>query len=181
MKIYTRRGDEGETNLLYGARVAKSDTRCEAYGTIDEAVSALGLARNSCQPEVNDIVFALQQDLFVVGAELATPLEHYPDLAAKGRVVKPEMVQRLESLIDDFAARIEIPHEFVIPGACVSSAALDVARTIIRRAERRAVALKEAGQLANEEVLKYLNRLSDLVFILARYQEKVANGDNPSY
>ena len=181
MKIYTRRGDEGETNLLYGLRVTKSDIRCEAYGTVDEAVSALGLARNSCQPEVNDIVFTLQQDLFVVGAELATPLEHYPDLAAKGRMVKPEMVQRLENLIDDFAARIEIPHEFIIPGACASSAALDIARTVIRRAERRAVTLKEAGHLANEEVLKYLNRLSDLIFILARYQEKVGDGDNPGY
>jgi len=180
VKTFNRKGDKGETSLLYGVRVAKSDARCEAYGAIDEAVSALGLARNFCQPEVKNIVFSLQQDLFVVGAELATPLERYPE-SQKGKVVKPEMVQRLEGLIDDFEARIEIPHEFIIPGACVSSAALDVARTVIRRTERRAVALKEAGQLANEEVLKYLNRLSDLVFTLARYQEKVTNGDNPGY
>jgi len=181
VKTFNKKGDAGETSLLYGVRTAKCDPRCEAYGTIDEAVSALGLARNFCQPEVKDIVFGLQQDLFIVGAELATPLERYPELAAKGKVVKPEMVQRLENLIDDYEAKIDMPREFVIPGACPGSAALDVARTVVRRAERRAVALKEAGQLANEEVLKYLNRLSDLIFTLARYQEKVTNGDNPGY
>jgi len=179
MKIYTKKGDEGETSLVYGVRTAKCDPRCEAYGTIDEAVSMLGLAKNFCQTEVKDVVFDLQQNLFIVGTELATPLKRYPDLAAKGRVVKAEMVQRLENLIDNFEARIDMPREFIIPGVCVSSAALDVARAIIRRAERKAVVLKEAGQLANEEVLKYLNRLSDLVFTLARYEEKVINGDNP--
>jgi cob(I)alamin adenosyltransferase len=112
---------------------------------------------------------------------LATPQERYSELAAKGKMVKPEMVQRLEDLIDDFEAKIDMPHEFIIPGACVSSAVLDVARTIVRRAERRAVALREAGQLVNEEVLKYLNRLADLIFTLARYQEKVGDGDNPSH
>ena len=178
MKIYTKKGDKGETSLLYGVRVAKSDLRCEAYGTIDEAVSALGLARSFCQPEVKDVVFSLQQDLFVIGAELATPPERYPELAAKGKLVKPEMVQRLEDLIDDFEAKVDMPREFIIPGACVSSAALDVARTVLRRAERRTVALKEAGQLMNEEILKYLNRLSDLVFTLARYEEK--HGSNTS-
>ena len=181
VKTFSKKGDRGETSLLYGVRTAKCDPRCEAYGTIDEAVSALGLARNFCQPEVRDIVYSLQEDLFIVGAELATPLERYPDLATKGKVVKLETVQRLEDLIDDFEAKVDMPREFIIPGACVSSAALDVARTVIRRAERKAVALKEAGQLVNEEVLKYLNRLSDLVFTLARYQEKVTNGDNPGY
>ena len=178
MKTFNKRGDRGETSLLYGVRVAKSDARCEAYGAIDEAVSALGLARSFCQPEVKDIVFSLQQDLFVAGAELATPLERCPE-SQKGKVVKPEMVQRLEGLINDFEARVDMPREFIIPGACVSSAALDVARTVIRRAERRAVVLKQAGQLANEEVLRYLNRLADLVFTLARYQEKVGDGNNP--
>ena len=179
MKTFNKKGDKGETSLLYGARTVKCDPRCEAYGTIDEAVSTLGLAKSFCQPEVKDVVSSLQQDLFVVGAELATPQERYLELAAKGKVVKPEVVQKLENLIDDFEAKIDMPREFIIPGACLSSAALDVARTVIRRAERKAVALKEAGQLMNEEVLKYLNRLSDLVFTLARYQEK--NGDNPSY
>jgi cob(I)alamin adenosyltransferase len=181
VKTFNKKGDAGETSLLYGVRVAKCDPRCEAYGTIDEAVSALGLARNFCQSDVKDIVFTLQQDLFVVGAELATPLERHSDLVAKGRVVKPEMVQKLENLIDNFEAKVDMPHEFIIAGACVSSAALDLARTVIRRAERNVMALKQAGQLANEEVLSYLNRLSDLVFTLARYQEKVSDGDNPSY
>jgi cob(I)alamin adenosyltransferase len=181
MKTFNKKGDKGETSLLYGVRVAKSDMKCEAYGTIDEAVSAIGLARSFCQAEVRDVLFALQQDLFIVGAELATPPERYAELAAKGKVLKPEMTQRLESLIDDFEAKVEMPREFIIPGACVSSAALDVARTVVRRAERRVVALKEVGQLRNEEALKYLNRLSDLIFTLARYEEKVGDGNNTGY
>ncbi len=179
MKTFNKKGDKGETSLLYGARVAKCDDRCEAYGTIDEAVSMLGLAKNFCQPEMKDIVSDLQRDLFVVGTELATPQEHYSKLVATGKVVKPGMVQRLEDLINYFEAKIDMPHEFIIPGACVSSATLDVARAVVRRAERRAVALREAGQSVNEEALKYLNRLADLVFTLARYEEK--NGDNPSH
>ena len=179
MKTFNKKGDKGETSLLYGVRVSKSDPRCEAYGTIDEAVSVLGLARNFCQPEVKDIVFGLQQYLFVVGAELATPLERYAELAAKGKVVRPEMVQRLEELIDDFEGKVDMPREFIIPGDCVSSAILDMARAVIRRAERRVIALREAGQLMNEEVLKYLNRLADLIFTLDRYEER--DGDNPGY
>ena len=179
MRTFNKKGDRGETSLLYGVRVAKSDARCEAYGTIDEAVSALGLAKNFCQPEVRDILSNLQQNLFIVGAELATPSGRYSELAAKGKVVKSEMVQQLEDLIDDFEARVDMPREFIIPGACVSSATLDMVRTVVRRAERRIVALKEAEQLMNEEVLKYVNRLADLLFTLARYQEK--NGDNPSH
>jgi len=181
VKTFNKKGDRGETSLLYGVRVAKNDLRCEAYGTIDEAVSMLGLAKNFCQLEVKCIMSSLQRDLFVIGAELATPLERYPELAAKGKVVKPEMVQRLEELIDYFEAKVDMPREFITPGASMSSATLDVARTVIRRAERRAVALKQAGQLMNEGVLEYLNRLADLIFTLARYQEKVGDGNNPSH
>ena len=181
MKTFNKRGDGGETSLLYGIRTAKCDPRCEAYGTIDEAVSFLGLAKNFCQSEVRDIVTSLQQELFIIGAELATPQQRYHDLAAKGKTVKPEMVRRLEDLIDEFEAKVDMPREFVIPGACVSSATLDIARAVVRRAERKAVALKQEGQLANEKVLEYLNRLADLVFTLARYQEKVGDGDNPSH
>jgi len=180
MKTFNKKGDEGETSLLYGIRTAKSDPRCEAYGTVDEVVSLLGLAKNFCQPEVRDIVTTLQEELFVIGAELATPLQRYRDLDAKGKTVKPEMVQRLEDLIDQFESKVDMPREFVIPGACVSSATLDIARAVIRRAERRAVTLKNEGQLTNEKVLEYLNRLADLIFTLARYQEKVGDGDNPS-
>lgn len=161
----------GETSLLFGNRVAKSDPRCEAYGTIDEVVSFLGLAHHFCRPEVKDIVFSLQQELFVVGAELATPTEHYAKLAKKQKTVTPEMVQRLEALIEEFEAKVEMPKAFIIPGGSSSgAAALDVARTIIRRAERRVVALKEAGLVKNDEILKYLNRLADLIFTLARYE-----------
>ena len=181
MKTFNKKGDGGETSLLYGIRVAKNDLRCEAYGTIDEAVSFLGLAKSFCQSDIKDILCKLQRDLFVVGAELATPQERYSELAAKGKMVRPEMVQRLEDLIEDFEARVDMPREFIIPGACVSSAALDVTRAVIRRAERRVVALKQAGQLMNDGLLQYLNRLADLIFTLARYEEQVADGNNPGY
>ena len=171
MKTFNKKGDTGETSLLFGDRVAKSDPRCEAYGTIDEAVSFLGLARCFCRPEIKDIVLSWQQELFTVGAELATPAEHYAKLVKKRKTVTPEMVQRLETLINEFEAKAKMPDAFVIPGgASPGSAALDVARTIIRRAERRVVALKEAGLVKNDEVLKYLNRLADLIFTLARYE-----------
>lgn len=178
MKTFNKKGDSGETSLLYGIRTAKSDLRCEAYGTVDETVSLLGLAKNFCQPEIRDIVTSLQRELFIIGAELATPLQRYQDLSVKGKTVKPDMVKRLEDLIDEFEAKVEMPREFVIPGACMSSATLDIARAVIRRAERRAVNLKNEGQLTNEKVLEYLNRLADLIFTLARYQEKVGDGNN---
>lgn len=173
MRTFNKKGDRGETSLLYGDRVAKSDPRCEAYGTIDEAVSALGLARHFCQPEAKNLILSIQRDLFVVGAELATPADQYSKLVVKGSTVTPEMVQRLENLIDELEAKVEMPKAFVVPGGTsASSAALDLARTIIRRAERRTVILKEAGMVQNDEVLKYLNRLADFVFTLARYEEK---------
>lgn len=171
MKTFNKRGDQGETSLLYGVRVTKSDVRPEAYGTIDEAVSTLGLARSWTQKRVQDIIYSLQRELFIVGAELATTPEHYEKLASRGNVVTPKMVQRLEDLIDELEAEVEMPHAFIIPGSCPSAAALDMARAIIRRAERRAVSLKQANSLPNEEVIKYLNRLADLVFTLARYEE----------
>ena len=181
VKTFNKKGDKGETSLLYGTRVAKCDDRCENYGTIDEAVSMLGLAKNFCQPEVKDILSGLQRDLFVIGAEIATPEEHYSQMVARGKVVTPEMVYRLENLIDDFEEQIDMPREFIIPGACVSSASLDVARTIVRRAERRAIAFKQTENFVNEEILKYLNRLADLIFTLARFEEKSIHGDNPGY
>lgn len=181
MKTFNRKGDRGETSLLGGVRVSKADARCEAYGTIDEAVSCLGLAKGFCQAEVVGILSTLQQDLFMVAGELATPAEPVSQSANRASVVKPEMVQRLEDLIEDIEAKVTMPRGFVIPGACRSSAALDVARTVIRRAERRVVSLREAGQPLNQELLSYLNRLADLVFALARYQDKVGDGDNPGY
>jgi cob(I)alamin adenosyltransferase len=173
MRTFNKKGDGGETSLLYGDRVAKSDPRCEAYGTIDEAVSALGLARHFCRSEVKDIILSLQRDLFVVGAVLATPAEDYSKLAIDQNVVNSEMVHRLENLIDEYETKIKIPETFIVPGgASTGSAALDVARTVVRRAERRVVALKEAEMAKNGETLKYLNRLADLLFTLGRYEEK---------
>lgn len=171
MKTFNKRGDSGQTSLLFGSRVSKCDLRCEAYGAVDEGVSALGLARQSCQPGVRDILLSLQRELFLVGAELATPPEDRQKLEAKGSYVSPEMVQRLEGLIEQFEAEVEMPKAFVIPGASPGSAALHLARAVMRRAERRAVGLKEAGLIHNEEILRYLNRLSDLLFTLAWHDE----------
>lgn len=172
MKFFNKRGDQGETSLLYGGRIPKCDPRCEAYGTIDEAVSALGLARALSQKErTRDILHRLQEELFIVGAELATAADDYDKLTARHQVVTEEMVNRLEGLIDDFEAEMEMPKKFIIPGASPSSAALDLARTIIRRAERRAAELRNNGMVPNERVLHYLNRLADLAFTVARYEE----------
>ena len=173
MKIYTKRGDQGETGLLYGGRVSKTDPRCEAYGTTDEAVSTLGLARSlSSSQKVKDILKRVQRELFTVGAELATDPREYSKLQAHFSVVTPEMVTRLEQLIDEITKEVSLPRSFIIPGASPASSALDMARSILRRAERRVVFLSEEGLLPNPEVLRYLNRLADLVFMLARYEDK---------
>jgi len=171
MKTFNKRGDQGETSLLYGTRVAKSDARPEAYGTVDEAVSALGLARCWATKRSQEIILPIQRELFIVGAEMATTAEHYEKLKSKNNIVTPQMVQHLEDLIDKLEAEVEMPKAFILPGGCPSSAALDLARSIVRRAERRAVSLRQANSLSNEEVLKYLNRLADLLFTLARYEE----------
>jgi cob(I)alamin adenosyltransferase len=140
---------------------------------VDEAVSALGLARSLSRRErIREILFHIQQELFIIGAELATPAEHRSQFAQKHRRVTPEMVQRLEDFIDELEGKMEMPHTFIIPGESAAAAALDLARAIVRRTERRVVSLQQEGLLDNEEVLKYLNRLADLVFTLARYESK---------
>jgi cob(I)alamin adenosyltransferase len=172
MKTFNKRGDKGDTSLCYGERVAKNSPRPEAYGTVDEAVSALGLARALCEkPQVRDIVLSLQQDLFILCAELATAPDHYDKLKGQNWAVTAEMVDRLEKLIDDFEQELEMPKMFIVPGASPGSAALHLARTLLRRAERRAVGLQRENLITNENVLAYLNRASDLVFTLARYEE----------
>ena len=172
-RIYTRRGDGGETGLLYGGRVSKTDPRCEAYGTIDEAISALGLARAlSASPRVKEIVKRVQQELSIVGAELATDPAEYATMQRHFDVVSEAMVARVERLIDELEAEVSLPRSFIIPGDSPASSAMDLARTILRRAERRAVGLKESGLLVNNEVLRYLNRLADLLFMLARYEDR---------
>jgi cob(I)alamin adenosyltransferase len=173
VKIYTKYGDEGETGLLYGGRVSKADPRAEAYGTTDEAVSALGLAKAlSDNPLVRSIVDRLQRELFTVGAELATDAAHYDKLLAHFSAVTPEMTAALEGDIDTLSAQVELPRSFIVPGGSPASAALDVARTALRRAERRAVELHDREALKNPEILRYLNRTSDLAFMLARYEDR---------
>ena len=173
MSVYTRTGDAGETRLLFGGRVSKTDARCEAYGAADEAVSAMGLARALCKdPRVKEILLKVQREMFTVGAELATDPSQYHNLRAKFSVVTADMVTRLEALIDEIDAQIDLPNAFILPGASPGSAALDLARSLLRAGERRVVALNEQRQLAKLEVLRYVNRLSDLLFMLARLEDK---------
>jgi cob(I)alamin adenosyltransferase len=176
VKIYTRKGDDGTTGLWYGGRVAKSDSRPVAYGSVDEAASALGvcraLAREQHQQELYDDILAMQNELFVAGAELATAPEAAHRLQAGVSKVTNEMVDALEGLIDRYMARVHLPPKFVIPGGTVLSAQLDVARTAVRRAERRVSAMREHGQLPDDTVLRYLNRASDAVYAMARFADQ---------
>ena len=174
MKIYTRKGDDGSTGLWYGGRVPKSDSRPEAYGSVDEAASELGVARAAARGdgELHDDILRLQNELFVAGAELATAPEAAQRLEPGVSKVTTEMVERLEGIIDRYMDRVDLPPKFVIPGGTEVSARLDVARTAVRRAERRVTSMKEAGELADDTVLRYLNRASDAVYAMARYADE---------
>jgi cob(I)alamin adenosyltransferase len=170
-RIYTRLGDDGTTGLLYGGRVSKADPATEAYGTVDEAVAALGMARAMAQNAVFEAeLLRIQRELFVVGADLAANPRERRKLEPGVSLVTGQMIDRLEKVIDDTVREHPLPGEFVVPGANPASAALDVARGTVRRAEREAVALRTAGGAVSEEVLRYLNRLSDLLFCFARWQ-----------
>ena len=178
VRIYTKKGDDGSTSLWYGGRVAKDDPRTEAYGALDEAGSALGVARSLCDPgeaELAADVLRLQDDLFIAGAELATAPEAVGRLVDGISRVTPEMAVELEQLIDRYMDRVELPAKFVIPGGTQLSAQLDVARAVIRRAERRTVALAAKGGLASDELLRFLNRASDAAYAMARW----ADSDDP--
>ena len=164
-------GDDGTTGLLGGGRAAKDDARIEAYGTVDEASSALGLAKAlTADARVREVCEELQRGLYRLGAELATR----PDDAGRFGSTSDAEVARLEELMRELEADAPMPTEFILPGATPASGALDLARTVIRRAERRAVSLERAGGLANPEVRRWLNRLSLLVFVLGRYEEAKA-------
>jgi cob(I)alamin adenosyltransferase len=172
MKIYTRKGDDGTTSLWYGGRVAKSDARTEAYGSLDEATSALGIARSLAKDErLHADILHLQDDLFVAGAELATAPEAQARLEAGVSRLEDGMVAWLEDAIDGYMAEVDLPPKFVIPGGTQLSAQLDVARAVLRRAERRIVALADAEDLGGSAVLKYVNRASDLLFAMARFAD----------
>ncbi len=170
-RIYTKTGDDGTTGRLYGGRISKADPAAESYGAVDETVAALGLARAlSGDDAVREGVLELQRELFVVGADLATNPAQRDRLEPGVSLVTEAMVERLETWIDELVLAHPLPDAFVVPGANPVSSALDVARSLARRAERRVVELRDGGDVVNEVALRYLNRLSDLLFVLARVE-----------
>ncbi|HTX50295.1 MAG TPA: cob(I)yrinic acid a,c-diamide adenosyltransferase [Caulobacteraceae bacterium] len=176
-RIYTRAGDAGQTRLASGAPVSKSDARVEAYGAIDETNAVIGLARLSTAGDatLDPILARIQNDLFDLGADLATPPSEHEELRPALRIVASQ-VSRLEAEIDLLNERLEPLTSFVLPGGSAAAAALHVARTVCRRAERRCVALARA-EAVSPEALKYLNRLSDLLFVAARHANDDGRGD----
>lgn len=179
MRIYTRKGDDGTTGLLYGGRVGKASARIEVNGAVDEAQAALGMARSEADPgsELDEILISLERELYVLMAEVATAPANRRKLVAGVSLVAFDMVEALEHRIDELSERFTMPEEFVLPGGNRRSAALDVARTAVRRAERVLVQhhLDEPGDgtsgKGRSEVGPYLNRLSDLLWTMARWQD----------
>ena len=166
---FSKKGDKGFTSLMGGQRVPKSGPKPEAYGTLDEASSALGLARASAKkPRTREIILRIQKDLVLLGAELAT----LPEDASRYKYeITSQHVERLEGWIEELQEKVVLKNEFICPGESVAGAAIDMGRTIVRRAERKAVELLQQKMISNPEVLRFLNRLADLLFVLARYEE----------
>jgi cob(I)alamin adenosyltransferase len=182
MSIVTKTGDQGETSLMYGRRVSKSDPRVESYGAVDELTAALGLARAWCEDQfICEQVLNAQKDLVVLMGELATAREDVDRYLKDGfQLTTAKMVDRLTATITDLEKDKSLyPKDWVIPGETTVSAALDFARTTCRRAERRVGELTAKDVAFNPEILRYLNRLSDLCWILARYSEKQSKIEKP--
>lgn len=171
MKIYTQKGDDGTTGLFMGGRVSKASPGPEAYGTVDEAVSALGVARALTEGALNEAILETQRSMFVCAAELATDPSRRDTLQDGVSRVTQAMIDRIESAIDEIVDRRGMPETFIVPGGSPMAAALDVARTVVRRAERRAVEYANGGGLEGSLVVPYLNRLADYVYMLARDAE----------
>jgi cob(I)alamin adenosyltransferase len=172
LKIYTKTGDKGDTGLIDGSRISKSDLRIIAYGEVDEANSHIGLIisnieKNSIFDDVKKILLNVQQDLFVLGAELANP----NTLKDDNMLVKREMISTIEKYIDNFESELAPISNFILPGGSIESSLLHICRTVVRRAETSAVALAKEQKI-NQEILTYLNRISDLFFVLARLTNK---------
>ncbi len=169
MKVYTRRGDDGSTGLLYGSRVPKDAPAVRAYGTVDEAQAVIGLARSRAEPggELDGVLIGVERDLWVLMADLALNPERRDRGTPGTSLVTAEMVTALETTIDEVSARFEPPKDFAVPGGHPVAAALDLARTVVRRAERDALEAAAPGS----HVLPYLNRCSDLLWTLARWVE----------
>jgi cob(I)alamin adenosyltransferase len=172
LKIYTKTGDKGDTGLIDGSRISKSDLRIIAYGEVDEANSHIGLIisnieKNSIFDDVKKILLDVQQDLFVLGAELANP----NTLKDDNMLVKREMISTIEKYIDNFESELAPISNFILPGGSIESSLIHICRTVVRRAETSAVALAKEHKI-NQEILTYLNRISDLFFVLARVTNK---------
>lgn len=174
MKIYTKTGDKGETGLFGGERVSKHSTRLDAYGTVDELNSFLGLAILEVNnQEIKSIIKEIQQKLFVVGSDLATPQTEKNEKLKITRT-PDEYIDETEKLIDKFESQLDELKNFILPGGSKGSALLHICRTIARRAEREIVALKNTEEIGNNIVI-FLNRLSDLFFVLSRFENKYSN------
>jgi cob(I)alamin adenosyltransferase len=187
--VATGRGDDGTTGLLYGGRIPKDDPRTEAYGTIDEAVAALGVARSQLGAmesgatlpqtlaDLATLILRFQRELFVVGAELAANPDALDRLEDGVTRVDERMLVGVEDVLAGEEARMTMPREFVVPGETQLSATLEVARTVLRRAERRAISLRRDGLVPGEWLVPYLNRLADLLWVLARVAEQAQQRD----
>ncbi len=168
-KVYTRTGDKGQTSLVGGSRVSKASARVEAYGEVDELNSVLGIARVEAQDiEIKELIKEIQNDLFIIGADLASPPE------VKVPRISKEKISELEKIIDNFLQELEPLKEFILPSGRAGGPYLHLARTVSRRAERRIVRLAKEEKI-NENILAYINRLSDLLFVMARIENKRGN------
>lgn len=183
-KVYTRKGDDGTTQLLFAGadRVPKSSLRVDAYGEMDEAVASLGVARADAaevgEDEVAGLLLRLERELFVLNAELATPHEHAERLTPETTLVTAAMVDALEATIDDLTARFEQPKDFIVPGNTRLGASLDLAARVVRRGERAIDALARA-ETVRDEARRYVNRLADLVWVMARFAEREVRQPRP--
>ncbi len=174
MRIYTRTGDTGDTGLFGGGRVPKSHPRVDAYGDVDELNAALGMARSiELMPRIDEVLVPIQRDLFSIGALLATPVPEKVRQQLEKARLDDERIAELERAIDAGEAELEPLTSFILPGGTPKSAALHVARTVCRRAERKVIALRESVEIP-EIIVRYLNRLSDLLFVLARVANRRA-------
>ncbi|MCS7208627.1 MAG: cob(I)yrinic acid a,c-diamide adenosyltransferase [Fimbriimonadales bacterium] len=175
MRIYTRTGDTGETGLIGGQRVPKDDPRVEAYGSVDELNAALGVARCylSDLPDLDALLERFQNELFDIGAELASP----PERAAQFQSIEEQHITAIEEAIDRLETELEPLRQFILPGGSPASAYLHLARTVCRRAERQVVRLSHSSTV-NAAIIKYLNRLSDLLFVMARVANRRVGVDD---
>jgi len=168
-KIYTKNGDEGETNLFLGGKLSKNNIRVEAFGTVDELVSSLGFAKTLSEKEdVIDILEMLQHSLFKIGAELSSDSNKTDKII---NVITEKDVKEIESIIDSITEKIDLGNEFIMPGTSSSSAAIDISRTVARRLERIVVSIN-SNEKINKNILIFLNRISDLLFVIGRYEDE---------